>query len=139
MKVTARSKIVILICILIGTIFLCLFSKRFYEAANDRTIFEQCEEPITVLRLTRLALGDPRLRSAANACINNLRQLDAAKQQWALEYKKSTNDVVSWKDVTPYLSRGGGDRPWCPQGGVYRLGHLDEAPKCSVQGHKLPD
>jgi hypothetical protein len=31
--------------------------------------------------------------SSQNACINNLRQLDGGKQQWALEYRKTTNDI----------------------------------------------
>ncbi len=33
--------------------------------------------------------------SPANACINNLRQLDAAKTQWALEHNANSNDVVA--------------------------------------------
>ncbi len=44
----------------------------------------------------------PRNRgSAANSCINNLRQLDAAKQQWALEHGAGTNAVPAWNDIAP--------------------------------------
>src|SRR5947209_19333386 len=36
-----------------------------------------------------------RTTSQMNACINNLRQIDGAKQQWALETKQATNAVRS--------------------------------------------
>ena len=34
-----------------------------------------------------------RTTSQTNACINNLRQIDGAKQQWALENRKVDTDV----------------------------------------------
>ncbi len=72
--------------------------------------------------------------SQQNSCINNLRQLDAAKNQWALENAKKPTDVPTKQDLLPYL------RAWpvCPQGGVYTLGPLSETPKCSFPGHQLP-
>src|SRR2546421_13084659 len=57
---------------------------------------------------------------ASNACINNLRQIDGALQEWALENHKTTNDVVTWDDIRPYVSRDG-KMPTCPQGGRYTL------------------
>jgi prepilin-type N-terminal cleavage/methylation domain-containing protein len=46
-------------------------------------------------------------RSRENAQLqsigNNLRILEAAKSQWALENKKGTSDAVSTADLTPYL------------------------------------
>jgi hypothetical protein len=76
--------------------------------------------------------------SAQNACINNLRQIDGAKQQWATENNK-TNGPVTWNDILPYLGHGpNGGMPRCPKGGQYTLGNLDEAPKCSIGGdHSL--
>src|SRR5208283_1364436 len=38
-----------------------------------------------------------------NACINNLRQIDAAKQQWALENKKTTTDTPTREDLITHL------------------------------------
>jgi len=32
--------------------------------------------------------------SPANACINNLRQIDAAKQEWALEHHATNGEIV---------------------------------------------
>jgi TolA-binding protein len=71
----------------------------------------------------------------ANVCINNLRQLDGAKQQWALENKKSATAFVSPSDVIPYLK--GNVMPTCPAGGVYTLGLVNAVPVCSVPGHAL--
>src|SRR5882724_382259 len=45
-----------------------------------------------------------RATSQANACINNLRQIDAAANQWALENKKKTGDTITFpSDLTPYI------------------------------------
>jgi type II secretory pathway pseudopilin PulG len=44
-----------------------------------------------------------RTTSQSNAIVNNLRQLDGAKQQWALQHGKSANDVPTMKDLSPYL------------------------------------
>jgi len=46
-----------------------------------------------------------RARNTAqkNTCINNLRQIDGAKQQWALENKKSDTDSPASGDVQNYI------------------------------------
>ena len=38
--------------------------------------------------------------SQTNTCINNLRQLDGAVQEWALEHNKATTDTVTSAQVT---------------------------------------
>src|SRR4051794_11476531 len=59
-----------------------------------------------------------RQTSQTNACINNLRLIDGAKQQWALENKKSSTDTPPSSGVTGiqvYLGRGNnGQLPSCP-------------------------
>ena len=55
-----------------------------------------------------------RTTSQQNACINNLRQIDGAIQQWALEYKKAVSATVAETDVTPYLKNS----VVCPAGGT---------------------
>jgi len=47
-----------------------------------------------------------RSNSQTNACINNLRQIDAAKQQWALEQGKTTGDTPTTDSIMPYVGRG---------------------------------
>src|SRR5208283_2900844 len=56
-----------------------------------------------------------RVTSQQNACINNLRLIDAAKQQWALEKNQSNASVPQDSDVQPYLGRSSaGGLPTCP-------------------------
>jgi RNA polymerase sigma factor (sigma-70 family) len=77
--------------------------------------------------------------SVRNACINNLRLIDSAKQQWALEFRKQTTDTPAVDDLKPYLGRGAqGEWPTCPDGGVYTIKSVGEKPTCSVSGHELP-
>ena len=75
-----------------------------------------------------------RATSQQNACINNLRQIDGAKNEWALEKGKKATDVPTKSDLLPYL------RSWpvCPQGGTYTVGAVNEKPTCSIPGHELP-
>lgn len=74
--------------------------------------------------------------SQHNACINNLRQLDAAKNQFSLEKGKKDGDACTAADLSLYLYRG--KVPACPKGGIYTIGPIGEAPKCSIPGHELP-
>lgn len=73
-----------------------------------------------------------------NACINNLRQMDEAKQQWALENKLTEEAVPTFEDIYAYF-KGATDLFQCPAGGVYTLGPVSERPTCSVPGHELTD
>lgn len=70
------------------------------------------------------------------ACINNLRQVDGAKQQWALENAKQAEAVPVSTDLQPFLRDG--LLPTCPQGGTYELRAVGEEPVCSMPGHELP-
>ena len=65
-----------------------------------------------------------------NACINRLRMIDAAKQNWALDHHKATNDVPTWDDIRFIISPRG-DIPACQAGGIYTIGRVDEEPLCS--------
>jgi len=47
-----------------------------------------------------------RQTSQTNVCINNLRQIDGAKQQWALENGKQATDIPVLTDIQAYLGRG---------------------------------
>jgi prepilin-type N-terminal cleavage/methylation domain-containing protein len=87
-----------------------------------------------------------RTKSQQNACINNLRQLDGAVQQWALENKKASSDspTANGSDIQPYLGRGAaGSLPSCPAGSStnftenYTLATVADAPICHV-GSALP-
>ena len=86
-----------------------------------------------------------RTTSQANACVNNLRQIDGAKQQWALEQKQLPSASPGRTELQPYLGRGSAGSAWptCPANGTYTVGDLNTAPSCSVgstttPGHVLP-
>ncbi len=71
-----------------------------------------------------------------NACINNLRQIEAAKSEWALGKNKTGGDVPTAQDLTPYLTNG--KFPVCIAGGAYIIGAVSNLPTCSIPGHQLP-
>jgi len=62
-----------------------------------------------------------RANSQASACINNLRQIDAAANEFALEQHKVTLAAVTWPtDLTPYIKLNSvSSIPPCPAGGSY--------------------
>jgi prepilin-type N-terminal cleavage/methylation domain-containing protein len=75
-----------------------------------------------------------RAQSQANACINNLRQMDAAVNQFALENgKKSTDAVVYPTDLTAYIKlNSAGSIPPCPAGGTYATTVVQSSPTCTL-------
>jgi prepilin-type N-terminal cleavage/methylation domain-containing protein len=82
-----------------------------------------------------------RTTSQMNACINNLRQIDGAKQQWALEHQAVGTATMGPTDIQPYMGRGsGGTLPNCPADSSLSfatsyaggLGDCQTAPVCSI-------
>ena len=76
-----------------------------------------------------------RTQSQMNACINNLRQIDGAVQQWALENKKNSSDAAVFTDIQPFLKSS----VICPAGGTtfgdsYTMGAtITNKPSCQKQ------
>ncbi len=86
-----------------------------------------------------------RATSQADACINNLRQIDAAANQFALESKLTTGATINYpNDLTPYLKMNANSSvPACPAGGSYADGSVGSQPTCTLgntvtPGHVLP-
>ena len=81
-----------------------------------------------------------RTTAQMNACINNLRQIDGAKQQWALESKASGTTAPTEANIGPYLGRSGSTtNVLCPASGAvtgfassYSINALDVAPTCLI-------
>ena len=75
-----------------------------------------------------------RATSQANACINNLRQIDAAANQFALEKGKSTGAAITLTtDLTPYIKlNSSGSLPACPAGGTYACANVGTNPTCTL-------
>ncbi len=88
-----------------------------------------------------------RTTSQKNACINNLRQIDGAKQQWALETKQAPNASPAYSDISSYLKNAvscpaaGSDTSFS---GSYNTDYVTNAPSCksagggSANGHVMP-
>lgn len=86
-----------------------------------------------------------RATSQANACINNLRQIDGAAAQFALENGKVNTDTIAMNtDLTPYIKLNKNSLiPQCPAGGTYFLSQVGQTPTCSrgnsvTPAHVLP-
>jgi prepilin-type N-terminal cleavage/methylation domain-containing protein len=86
-----------------------------------------------------------RATSQQNACINNLRQIDAAAQEWALEKGHKTGDAITYPgDLTPYIRLNAKNSiPPCPAGGSYSCATVGNNPACTLstmttQPHALP-
>ena len=76
-----------------------------------------------------------RERSRANACRSNLRQIQAAKEQWAMANNQGPTATPDWPDLVPNFIQ---QRPTCPSGGNYTIGNMSTNPTCSVGGdHSL--
>jgi prepilin-type N-terminal cleavage/methylation domain-containing protein len=62
-----------------------------------------------------------RTRSQATACINNMRQIDSAIQQFSMESGKKAGDTINYpSDITPYIKLNANSSiPSCPAQGVY--------------------
>jgi len=78
-----------------------------------------------------------RTTAQKNACVANLKQIDGAVQQWALEQKKTSTDNVTTTDVLDYLK--GSVLPACPANGTYATSTVSSTPTCtqSAIGHSL--
>jgi prepilin-type N-terminal cleavage/methylation domain-containing protein len=84
-----------------------------------------------------------RSTSQVNACINNLRQIDGAKQQWAIETKQALSVTPGYDQIRDYLKSD----VTCPSGGsgvtfgdTYNINDLATRPTCRVvpETHYLP-
>ena len=75
-----------------------------------------------------------RATSQMNACINNLRQIDAAANEFALERGKKTGDAITMTtDLTPYIKLNSSSSiPPCPAGGSYVIANVGITPTCSL-------
>jgi prepilin-type N-terminal cleavage/methylation domain-containing protein len=88
-----------------------------------------------------------RETSRAKSCVANLKQIDAAKEQWAMDTKAaataSSPALATLVGTSAYIK----NTPSCPSGGTYTVGGaggtIADSPTCSVGGtgataHALP-
>lgn len=73
-----------------------------------------------------------RQSAQKNACIANLRQLEGAKENWALENKKTEGTATTGSETAINAFLRGSAAPACPGGGTYTYGTVGTAPSCSL-------
>lgn len=77
-----------------------------------------------------------RVNAQKQICIENLAQIDSAKQIYGLESGKTDGDPVDDADLfgfANYMKR----KPDCPAGGKYEVNPIASPPTCTVAGHEL--
>ncbi len=75
-----------------------------------------------------------RVAAQRTACQQNLRAMEGAKANWALDYKKSNADVPGDGDLfgaDKYIR----DKPMCPAGGTYSINAVADKPTCTIADH----
>jgi prepilin-type N-terminal cleavage/methylation domain-containing protein len=84
-----------------------------------------------------------RDRVKKDMCVNNLRQLKLAKEQWALEYDKDYNDTPVAANIDNYI-RDGTNSLNCQLDSAhtfatsYNIGNIGTNPSCRISNeHRL--
>ena len=83
-----------------------------------------------------------RETSRSKSCVANLKQIEAAKEQWCMDNKQSASSTPADTDLygtTNYVK----NTPSCPSSGTYTIGDMSTRPVCSIgtgatPAHVLP-
>jgi len=74
-----------------------------------------------------------RETSRAKSCQANMRQIETAKEQWAMDNKMAADDEPAAGDLVTEYMRGTEDTlPDCPSSGDYTIGDMSTRPSCSI-------
>src|SRR4051794_34425370 len=83
-----------------------------------------------------------RENSRRSSCIANLKQIDSAKEQWAMDNKAASGAAVLMSDIAGVYMKGAATGPACPAGGAYTVNNVGTNPTCSLSAgpelHVLP-
>jgi prepilin-type N-terminal cleavage/methylation domain-containing protein len=77
-----------------------------------------------------------RVRARQQLCIENLSQIESAKQIWGVENAKKDGDVPVITELVGPNSYMKSD-PLCPGGGTYSLNAIGANASCTIVGHSL--
>jgi len=105
------------------------------SAANPQQQAE-LQTALTELQKLRNETAQAQQSNQAAICISNLRQIDAAKIQWAAENNRPAGTLVGSQDLAPYFANK--TFPLCPAGGAYSINVIGQNPTCNLPGHAIP-
>ena len=119
--------------------------RRDVRSAHGRLSgFTLVEILIVVMIVTvLLAIAVPNFIKAcaishAHSCIANLKQIEEAKGQWAMDHPAVAAGIEP-AETEMYGSNGYlRTTPRCPSGGTYTIGDLSTAPSCSLGASRSP-
>jgi len=91
-----------------------------------------------ILAVALPAFMKSRTQARKQVCIDNISQIESAKQQWGLENQKKDGDAPTTDDLVgsnKYIKR----MPECPGGGTYDFQSIGTTTTCSqaADGHVL--
>ena len=82
-----------------------------------------------------------RTTAQTNACIANLKQIQGAIEQWALETKQGPASAVTLTDISGsssnYIKQAVNTELKCPASGTYAVTTVSVNPTCTVVSHSL--
>lgn len=88
------------------------------------------------LVMTGGAINSAEKQRNQRHCVNQLRMMDGAKEQWALENHRTAADAPTEFDIfgpRKYIPV----RYICPSRGSYSLNNMSNKPSCNFPGHTL--
>src|SRR5262249_35710031 len=113
-------------------------SKLYKRAHKGFTLVEIMIVVLIIGILLAIAIPNfvkARDTSRTKACIANLKQIDAAKEQYAMDQKLNNGGAVASTDLAPTYIKS---FPSCPAGGTYPGHAIGTTPTCTTAGHVLP-